>query len=70
MSEETCGLCGAELEWADCWQCGGAGGFTGDELMEDDPLWYTPSDFETCDICDGDGGYLVCPNFENHKAAE
>jgi hypothetical protein len=34
--------------------------------MEEDPLWYTPSDFERCDICDGDGGYLVCPNFEKH----
>lgn len=46
--------------WHTCDHCGGYGGRDGDELMEEDPLWYGPDDYETCDICEGNGGWPVC----------
>src|SRR5690606_32189634 len=55
---ERCGCC--DTEWEDCWKCGGQGGRDDEDLMEEDPLWYSPGDFETCDICDGRGGWHVC----------
>lgn len=57
-----CEVCGAELEWEACDQCGGEGGRDGDELMEEDPLWYRPDDYERCEHCDGRGGWLYCWN--------
>lgn len=41
-----------------CWSCGGEGYR---ELYEEDPLWYNIDDVEPCDICRGEGGWLVCP---------
>lgn len=63
-----CGSCQNEMEWEDCWQCGGEGGRDGDDLMAEDPLWYSPDDFEVCDICYGKGGYFVCHNAKNHPS--
>ena len=42
-----------------CWQCGGEGEMND---YDSDPLWYESEEdaWEPCDICDGDGHYLVC----------
>ena len=57
----SCTVCQCEMEWVDCWQCGGNGGFDGDDLMEEDPMWYSEDDWEDCDICEGKGGFWQCP---------
>jgi len=56
----SCPDCGSDSRWETCWQCGGEGGQDGEDLMEEDPLWYGPDDFRQCDICEGKGGYYVC----------
>lgn len=56
----SCEYCGSDSMWETCWQCGGEGGTSGEDLMSEDPLWYTEDDFRECDICDGKGGYYVC----------
>jgi hypothetical protein len=61
-----CEHCGEEMEWQDCWDCGGEGGRDGEDLMMEDPLWYGPDDFETCSSCLGKGGYWICHNSKNH----
>lgn len=53
-----CGCCGTY--WQECWSCAGEGGDDGEELMMEDPLWYGPDDFRTCDVCNGDGGWHRC----------
>src|SRR5690606_28573003 len=60
--EPICDVCGHYMEWVDCWQCGGKGGRDGDDLMEEDPMWYCEDDWEDCDICEGKGGYWECIN--------
>jgi DnaJ-class molecular chaperone len=57
---ELCDKCQSEKEWQECWDCGGEGGQDGEELMEEDPLWYSPDDFRKCDTCNGKGGFYVC----------
>lgn len=49
----TCALCGQDLEWESCSECGGEGGHDGHEL---DPLWYHPGELATCGLCSGEGG--------------
>lgn len=51
-----CGCC--EQYWEDCWSCGGEG--IHDDLYEEDPFWYDPGDYETCDECNGEGGFWIC----------
>lgn len=63
---QTCSHCGAELEYEDCWSCGGDGWI---DLYEEDPISYSPGELEKCDVCEGEGGYLVCP-FLPHKDSE
>lgn len=53
-----CEVCGADLEWTECWQCLGDGGF---DLYEEDPLVYAPGQTESCDECVGKGGWMACP---------
>lgn len=61
MDDDTCPKCGCcSMVWHECENCGGEGGRDGDELMEEDPLWYSQDDYEQCDICDGKGGWYVC----------
>jgi DnaJ-class molecular chaperone len=64
MSEKPilCDRCKAKEEWVECWLCGGEGGRDGEELMGEDPFWYSPDDFEVCDLCKGKGGYYQCTN--------
>ena len=45
-------------DWIECWDCGGEGYH--DDMWESDPLWYDQDDIETCDICDGKGGWKGC----------
>jgi len=52
---KRCGCC--SLYWEGCYNCGGEG-FR--ELYEDDPLWYDEDDLETCDVCNGKGGFWLC----------
>ena len=61
MSGPFCSECGNELEWVECHTCGGEGGRDGEELVEEDPLWYTLDDWERCTDCGGNGGWLECP---------
>jgi hypothetical protein len=46
--------------WQTCWSCGGDGGRDGEDLMEEDPLWYSLNDWENCDECGGKGGWNQC----------
>lgn len=57
-----CKKCGSSTYWEDCWDCGGEGGTDGEELMMEDPLWYSPDDFRKCDTCGGKGGWEKCLN--------
>ena len=64
----TCPRCKCcDMIWEDCWNCGGEGGRDGDDLMSEDPLWYSPDDFEICDVCEGKGGFWICDCDENGK---
>lgn len=61
IETEICKKCGCcVMEWVECWNCGGEGGRDGEELMMEDPLWYSEDDFEECDVCNGKGGWNVC----------
>lgn len=58
--DDTCPDCGSDMEWIDCYNCGGEGGFDGEELIMVDPLWYDPDDYVECGTCDGNGGWFLC----------
>jgi hypothetical protein len=59
----TCPECGADLEWADCWQCHGEGGWH--DCGEDCCPCLDKEEIDTlCDECDGEGGHFWCPNKE------
>lgn len=63
---ETCKVCGADMEFTDCWQCGGEG--YGDDFHdcgEDCCCCLDPEPGE-CPECNGAGGWLECPNAEHH----
>jgi len=55
-----CPNCGNPTDWLRCWKCFGDGGFDGERLMEEDPLWYSYDDWEDCDECNGEGGWWRC----------
>lgn len=61
----TCLVCGCDLEWQQCYECGGEGGWLAYE-RDYDPLWDNPDDWVACDLCEGEGGWLECPNEERH----
>lgn len=65
--DPCCEVCGNVMEWEDCDQCAGEGGFDGEELMQQDPLWYTADDYERCTQCDGKGGWWQCINARQHE---
>ena len=60
-----CEYCGAELDWTDCWSCHGQGFF---DLYEMYPLEYEPGETDVCTECNGEGGYLECPNVPHKEA--
>lgn len=50
--------CGRDLEFEDCWSCGGEGGEFLDELL---PLEYEVGTWENCLECSGRGTISWCP---------
>lgn len=66
--EPFCAICGGNMDWVDCWSCGGEGEI---DVYEEDPMWYDPGDTEKCEECNGDGGYWECislPHVESEAA--
>lgn len=59
----TCPQCQADLEYEDCWKCGGTGGEFLDELL---PLEYLPGTWEDCGECGGRGTIDYCPEARRH----
>jgi len=49
-------LFGEELEWTDCWNCGGTG-YDGHDCGEDTCCCLNPDDNVICDVCGGKGGW-------------
>lgn len=68
--DDYCDSCGSSTFWEDCWKCGGQGGRDGEDLMAEDPMWYSPNDFETCDVCNGKGGFNMCLNSDCNGEVE
>jgi hypothetical protein len=58
----ACPKCGGDMEWADCWMIDCEGGWY--DLSEEDPVNYGPGDMARCSNCDGEGGWLYCPDCE------
>lgn len=58
-STKICEEHGQELMWANCGNCNE--GYTHHDCGEDCCNCLYPEDNVTCDICDGEGGFLVCP---------
>lgn len=57
---DCCPVCGSDMEWLDCWNCFGDGGFhdCGEDCC---PCLHPEADLnETCQECDGEGGYRQC----------
>ena len=53
-----CPTCGNEMDWVDCWNGCDDGWF---DEYEINPIEALPGELSRCDVCNGDGGYLVCP---------
>jgi len=62
---EICEICGNDKEWEDCWNCD-EDGFVDHDCGEDNCCCLDPVPNVRCDICDGKGGYLVCPLASEH----
>lgn len=60
FDRDYCPICGSEMEYVDCWNCHGEGGFH--NCGEDCCCCLHPeSDLnEACGECDGEGGYRQC----------
>lgn len=59
----VCPICGSDdVAWEDCPECGGDGGFHGDEVDPD----LGHNDFVRCEMCRGDGGWWQCWNSDKH----
>ena len=62
---EFCSMCGTQLEWVQCYECGGEGDF---DANDEDPVNFAPGEeYETCQLCRGRGGWLDCPASERHE---
>jgi hypothetical protein len=57
--EEQCARCGSSAIWTDCEYCCGEG-FTDHDCGEDCCVCQHPENNVRCDICRGDGGWLMC----------
>lgn len=58
-----CARCGSSMSTVECQNCGGDG-YTHHECGEDVCCCLYPEDNVACDICHGDGGFLVCVSSE------
>lgn len=67
---KTCKVCGEELDWVECWECGGEG--EGDEFHDcgEDTCCCLHPEPGRCPECHGEGGWLECPNAEHHAKKE
>lgn len=63
--EGYCEVCGAELEYEDCPECGGEGFYEHDGDAEEP--W---DSLETCEECGGRGIFEYCPNAKAHPREE
>lgn len=60
-----CDICGAELEWTECYNGCDEGYF---DEHNYDPVNYAPREaFTKCEVCKGEGGYLQCPFIDDKK---
>ena len=57
--EPTCERCGGDVEWVDCWQCGGEK-LHGHDCGEDTCMCLDKGDNVKCDACEGVGGWSKC----------
>lgn len=56
----SCPKCGGEMDWEDCEECDGEGGWYPHEIS---PIEYPdPDELSPCQICDGAGGWWRCGN--------
>jgi hypothetical protein len=66
---EPCRVCGAELQFESCWMCVGAGGWH--ECGEDTCCCLDGEEItDWCAECQGEGGYLVCPEAQYHPVVD
>lgn len=56
----TCPQCGADMDFVECETCSGEG-FDGHDCGEDTCCCLNPEENMACGICDGDGGWELCP---------
>ena len=55
----NCPKCGTELQWVDCWKCGGEG-YTDHDCGEDTCCCSNPELNVVCDACLGEQGFDLC----------
>ena len=56
--DAQCSGCGGDIEWEDCWQCSGEGGY---DEAESDPINYAEGEcWNRCEECKGRGGWNWC----------
>lgn len=61
-----CAKCGSDVEWEDCWDCGGEG-FTHHDCGEDTCCCLEPENNVGCDTCNGSNGWYRCHSCESKK---
>lgn len=62
---DVCQICGSYLEWEDCWQCHGDGGFH--DCGEDCCMCIDKEEITVdCEVCKGEGGYRICIAASKH----
>lgn len=66
-NDMVCPICGCGMEWESCWN-GCDDGYM--SLYDEDPLFYDEDDTEVCSVCDGCGGWWVCPGAYHHQKPE
>lgn len=59
IDPKACEKCGWEKSWRDCWNCGGEG-LSDHDCGEDCCCCLHPELNVRCDICEGQGGFVVC----------
>lgn len=64
-----CEVCGAELDWEDCNECGGSG-YSYHDCGEDVCCCLDPEDNVKCDQCSGNGGWWECWNKQSTEHFE
>lgn len=69
QQEHVCPKCGNGREWVQCDALGCEDGEV--NYFESDPLWYGCEEdaWETCDLCDGEGGWWICYRCAREKTA-